>query len=87
MAHAGSTKALNELTVFTQRSAIRRKRLIRLKKTLYQVPHFVERPVDVAAFFSGWGALDMRGCPHFIGDEIAQMVSITSCIHDHMPNA
>jgi hypothetical protein len=32
MAQAGATKARNDLTVFSQRKATRRKRLIRLKR-------------------------------------------------------
>ena len=84
MAQARSTKALYELTVFSQRKAIRRKRLILLKKTLDQVPFFIEQPVDWPVFAPGRIALDMRGCAQIICDELPQMISIIGGVHDDM---
>lgn len=84
MAQARSTKALNELKVFSQRRAILRKRLILLKKTFNKMALFVERPVDGAVLATGWISFDMCARAQIVGNESAKVIGIVGRIHDHM---
>lgn len=87
IAQARDTNAQKDESVFSQRSAILRKRLILLKKNATKMALLAERPVDRLPGCPHRVPLDLCRCIKFIDDERPQVIGVIGRVRHDVADA